>query len=286
MPGEGVAMIIFLRFVVIAIGSGASAAVLADDDNKATNPYLVKDNALFFGAFVQEGEGNVTAQRGSFDARTLRLDDLGSDKEYTSWLLEFRHRFNDRWAASVGAYRFNTGSQFTVTDDFNFEGREFTAGASVDLDFTLDTYIADVMYTLRRSDHFEWQVGGGLHLFNASLSLKGTLALEGENVGEAETRSKASLTAPVPNLRTTGFYALNDKWSVFGTLGWLSANVDQYSGDFLYGNVRLQYQITQAFGLSAGFQHVSADIEETVDRGFNRFDMKFNGFTAAFSYLF
>ncbi len=279
-------MILFLRLAMFAMGYAASVAVLADDHNESINPFLVKDSALFFGAFVQEGEGNVTAQRGSYDPRTLRLDDLGSDEEYTSWLLEFRHRFNDRWAASVGAYRFNAGSQFTVTDDFNFEGREFTAGASVDLDFTLDTYIADVMYTLRRSDRLEWQVGAGLHFFDAALNLKGSLAVEGENVGEVETRSKASLTAPVPNLRTTGFYALNDKLGVFGTLGWLSANVDQYSGDFFYGNVRLQYQITQAFGLSAGFQHVSADIEETVDRGFNQFDMKFNGLTAAFSYLF
>jgi len=277
---------IFFRFAAIAIGCVASALALADDDDASMNPYLAKDSALFFGAFVQQGEGNVTAQRGSFDSRTLRLDDLGSDEEYTSWLLEFRHRFNDRWAASVGAYRFNTGSQFTVTDDFTFEGREFTAGASVDLDFTLDTYIADVMYTLRRSDRLEWQIGAGLHFFDAALNLKGTLAVEGENVGEVETRSKASLTAPVPNLRTTGFYTLNDKWAVFGTLGWLSANVDQYSGDFFYGNVRLQYQITQAFGLSVGFQHVSADIEETVDRGFNQFDMKFNGLTAAVSYLF
>jgi len=50
-------MIIFLRFVVIAIGCGASAAVLADDDNKATNPYLVKDNALFFGALGRRVKG-------------------------------------------------------------------------------------------------------------------------------------------------------------------------------------------------------------------------------------
>jgi hypothetical protein len=50
--------------------------------------------------------------------------------------------------------------------------------------------------------------------------------------------------------------------------------------------VRVQYQITERLGLAAGFQHVEADVEEALEKGFNRFDMRFNGVTASLSYMF
>lgn len=263
-----------------------SAGVFAEDV-RGINPYLTHDNMVFFGAFIQDGKGSVIAQRRDFEPRPVRLDNLGSDEEYTSWLLEYRHRFNKKWSASLGAYRFNTGNRFTAEEDFNFEGRDFTAGSELDLYFTMDTYMADVMYTLRSNEYMEWQVGGGLHVFDASLTLTNTLTLDGQElVRDKESQSRATLTAPVPNLRTTGFYAFNPKWSIHGTLGWLSADVDRYSGDFFYSNVRVQYQVTERLGLAAGFQHVEADVEEAIDKGFNRFDMRFNGVTASLSYMF
>jgi hypothetical protein len=263
-----------------------SSGVFAEDA-RGTSPYLAHDNMVFFGVFVQEGTGNVIAQRRDFEPRSVMLDNLGSDKEYTSWLLEYRRRFNDKWSASVGAYRFNTGNQFAAEQDFNFEGRDFSAGSEIDLYFTMDTYMADVMYTLRGNEHMEWQLGGGLHVFDASLTLTNTLTLDGQELArDKESQSRATLTAPVPNLRTTGFYAFNPKWSIHGTFGWLSADVDRYSGDFFYSNVRVQYQVTERLGLAAGFQHVAADVEEALEKGFNRFDMRFNGVTASLSYMF
>ena len=117
---------------------------------------------VFFGAFIQDGKGSVIAQRRDFEPRPVRLDNLGSDEEYTSWLLEYRRRFNKKWSASLGAYRFNTGNRFAAEEGFNFERRDFTVGSELDLYFTMDTCIADVMYTLRSNEYMEWQIGGGL----------------------------------------------------------------------------------------------------------------------------
>ena len=59
-----------------------------------------------------------------------------------------------------------------------------------------------------------------------------------------------------------------------------------FRSDFFYGNVRVQYQVTERLGLAAGFQHVEADVEEALEKGFNRFDMRFKGVTASLSYMF
>ena len=72
-----------------------SSGVFAEDA-RGISPYLTYDNMVFFGAFVQDGTGNVIAQRRDFEPRSVKLDNLGSDKEYTSWLLEYRHRFNKK----------------------------------------------------------------------------------------------------------------------------------------------------------------------------------------------
>lgn len=81
-------------------------------------------------------------------------------------------------------------------------------------------------------------------------------------------------------------HAFGDKFSVNATLGWLSAYVDNYEGGFKYLHLRGQYQLTDHWGVTAGYQFVQVDLQENLENGHNRFDTEFKGVTAAVTYSF
>ncbi|MBL6821881.1 MAG: hypothetical protein ISQ67_08080 [Luminiphilus sp.] len=50
--------------------------------------------------------------------------------------------------------------------------------------------------------------------------------------------------------------------------------------------MKAEYLVTDSLSLSAGFQIASIDVQENLDRGYNRFDVQFSGVTVGMSYAF
>ena len=69
-------------------------------------------------------------------------------------------------------------------------------------------------------------------------------------------------------------------------MGWLSLSYDRYCGDFRYLHLKGEYLVTDALGISAGFQLASVDVQENKERGHNRFDVEFSGLTLGVTYSF
>ena len=250
------------------------------------HPYLdtSEKHIVMLGATRQNADVELRATRNALPEVGLELDDLGLDDRYNSWMAEYRYRINDRWGIFVGAFTFDVDGRREVTEEFNFEGTVFEAGASLDSELQVDNYIADVMYTAYRSDSAELLLGAGLHAFDLDVALEGRVF-----VGDLEaTRSAADsqLLAPLPNLRAQGFYAITPRLGAAATVGWLSANYDDWDGDFLYLHARLHYRLKAGFGISAGYQFTDIDLTEEKSRGENEYDIRFDGPTVQLSYSF
>ena len=262
-----------------------SSAVNAAD----THSYLDKKHFIYAGGYLQDGELTAKSRRTAFETATVELDALGIDRDYTSWMVDYHYRLNNRWTLSAAAYRFTeSGLGNVLTNDLAWEGQNFSAGLALSVDWKIDTYIVDAMYSVKRSENLEIAVGGGFHALDAELIVKGQVVINGADgvlEGAGET-AKGSIVVPLPNLRATGFYAFNEKWSAQATLGWLSLSIDEYEGSFQYAHFRGQYQITDTLGLSLGYQFVEVDVEEQLRLGSRRFDMSFQGLTAALTFAF
>lgn len=161
---------------------------------------------------------------------------------------------------------------------------EFEAGVSLESDFQVDTYIVDVMYSAYRSDRAELQVGGGIHALDFDVEFKGTVFVGDEN--RSRTVSGDDLLAPMPNLRLHGIYAINPRWAFYGTLGWLSANVDNWDGDYAYVHLRTDYRFSSGFGLVLGYQNVAVDVSHESDQIESVFDFNHHGPTLYLEYGF
>ena len=250
------------------------------------HPYLHTSNkhAVLLGYTWQSANVELSAQRKSLPKASLDLDDLGTDDTYNSWIVEYRHRFNEKWGLAASAFTFNVDGSRTASRDFNFDGVEFEAGVALDNEIDVDTYIVDLMYTAYRSDRAELLVGGGIHVFDFEAELTGRVF-----AGELETsRTDASddLLATLPNLRAQGFYALTPRLGAVATLGWLSANYGDYDGSFTYVHARMFYRLQGGFGVSLGYQFTDIDLEQKKSRGKNEYEIEFDGPTLQLSYSF
>lgn len=274
----------WLRLLALLTPFSLAQPALADGQHN----YLEKRHFVYLGGYQQDGDLVAKSQRELQEPVTIEFEKLGVNDDFTSAMLDYHFRLNDRWSLSAAYYRFLDGGNVALSEDITWEGENFDAGLAVDIDWDIDTYIFDVMYSVAKSDTYEFAVGGGIHALDTSLTVTGQGTISGE-AGELQgsgTRAKGSMLAPLPNLRGTGFYAFNDKWSVQGTVGWLSLGIDEYQGDFTYAHVRGQYQVTEKFGVSLGYQLVHVDVEQEIRLGFRRFDVDFRGVTAAITFAF
>ena len=258
-----------------------SESVSAED----IHPYLSNKHRILVGGYLQESKASLTAARVNFEPTPVDLSAMGlKDRDFT-WMVDYRYRRNPRWQYSVAMYRYRQTADLTAEKAFNFDGIEVEVGTALETSLTIDTYIFDAMYTLRRTDHSELTIGGGFHVLDNDVVINSRRAVNDTVSNEVE-RGSASLIAPLPNLRAAYFHAITPDLSLTATAGWLSLSYDQYDGDFRYLRLQAEYLLTEALGVSAGFQFSSIDVQENTDRGYNRFDVEFSGVTVGLSYSF
>jgi hypothetical protein len=277
-----------LHLVIVQLLVFCTAAHANDEGSsagpRALNTMLTERHVLSVGIAGQKVDARIRATRTGFDPVGVDLDDLGVDNSDTSYYIDYRYRIKPNWTLIGGVYSFNGSGGQVAERSFNFDGVEYEAGAALRADFDIDAYILDVMYTVHRGESFELMAGGGIH----ALDLGARIAA-GLSVGEEEIQgqtSGATLLAPVPNFRASAIWAITDRLAVHAVGGWLSANIDEYSGEFIYGHVRAMYRFTDSLGLALGYQRTKVDVTQERTRSELSFDAILDGQTVTLTYSF
>jgi hypothetical protein len=268
-----------LLLLALSAQSGADDAA-----SPVGNSILRERHVLSVGIADQRVDARIRATADGFDPIGLDIQDLGVDNNDTSYYVDYRYRFKPRWAVIGGVYSFNGAGGRASRRDFNFDGAEYEAGAAIRADFDIDAYIVDVIYTVHRSESVEFAVGGGLHALDLGASISAEVRLDDESVrGSA---SGATLLAPVPNLRASAIWAVSERFTLHAVAGWLSANIDEYSGDFIYGHLRAMYQFSDSFGIALGYQRTEVNVTQERERSELSFDAELYGPTLTLTYSF
>jgi len=261
-----------------------SFSVLAQEPKPSLHPYLDRSHQFLVGAYFQELHAEIRETRGPLPQQAVNLRHLGVDDTDTTWHLEYRYRINERWGLVASAQHFSDQGTRGNIREFNFAGVTFPVGAQLHTEIDVDTYIFDVVYTTYRSQRAEVAIGVGIHAFNFATKIEGK-AVAGRNKN-TDSVAFEELLAPLPNLRLQGFYAIDPRWSLTGSFGWMSANVDEWSGDFLYLHGRLQYRFADKLGLALGYQFTDIDISRKKQRRQSEYDLEFSGPSLQLTYGF
>ncbi|MBL6690013.1 MAG: hypothetical protein ISP91_06440 [Pseudomonadales bacterium] len=149
---------------------------------------------------------------------------------------------------------------------------------SVSSDLEITTYIFAVDYAFHTSDTTEWGVGAGLHAIDLDIKFEGTL----NDLTVAS--SEEDFLAPLPNLRLYLKHAINEKWMVGGSLGWLGANIDDYDGNLVVGSAFVDYRINDNWTLGAGYQVIDIDLKIDDSPDEQEYNIELPGFSLNLTY--
>jgi len=218
----------------------------------------------------------------------LDLDEvLGLDDSATTGFLMYQWRFTEKWSLQAFYSQMQNDGKVRASRDFTFDGKEYTAGLTLETEFNLDTLLVVANYSFIKNDRMELGAGFGLHAFDIETVISLDARLEGENNNPGgRKRSTSELLAPLPNLRGFGTYMINPKWSIQGSLGWLSFNYDDYDGDYLYVNVATEYRFTERFGVGLAYQISEIDVSHDSKHGEQSFDFDLYGPSLYLTYGF
>ncbi len=230
----------------------------------------------------QDADAKVTSSVDPLPPIEIDLeDDLNVDNSSSSILAAYHWRFADKWTLGLTYQRLRLDGGGEAGRDFNFDGDVYRAGASVDTEFTMDTYRLDVSYAIIRNDQWEVLVGFGVHTFVIETSLEGQVSLEegsGDSPLVSEFRAeKSDLLAPLPNLRAGVAYLITPSWRVGGSIGWLGLDIGDFSGSYTYADVATEYRFTERFGIGASYQIAELDAKISDSDGFDEVDIRLPG---------
>lgn len=272
-------------YMIVAIALlHATNASAQTADTSPSAALFGKKHMLSLGTTRQATTTTLQSTRNNADPVSITLEELGADKRDTSYFFDYRYRLKPNWSLFAGTYQFTGSGQSVSEREFNFDGVEFTAGQELQSKYEIDIYMVNVLYTVHRSDKFEVMLGGGLHALDLSAEISGTLTVN-EQTSEL-LQAGSTLLAPVPNLRGSATWALTHSFGIGVVGGWLSANVGDYSGDFIYAHLRGFYNFTDSLGVSVGYQLTNIDIRRDGARSTVAFDSELDGPSLTLTYSF
>jgi hypothetical protein len=205
--------------ILVLLAALFAPCIALAQTESSRHPYFTNKHSISVGATRQTADSEVRSSVPYLPELSLSLDDLGVDKRDNSWMAEYRWRFKPKWGLVVAGYQFDNDGSLEVSKDFNFDGVEFEAGARVDTDLKVGTYIVDLMYQVYQSEKVEMMLGGGLHMINFDMKVKSSVFTDERDFTIQQGAS--DLLVPLPNIRFQGFYAITDKWALGLTAGWL-----------------------------------------------------------------
>jgi hypothetical protein len=251
---------------------------------ESMHPQMDSKHTIILGVYHQKADTDFFANPDGIDKTEINFGDLGVEDTDNSVMLEYRYRLNEKWVFAVGTYQFDTTGKTSAKRDFTYDGVEFEAGAHLDTELDVDTYMIEALYSVYKSDRALIMLGAGLHLIDFSVSIDAKVAVD--DLEGSGSRSANDILAPLPNLRLQGFYAFSSKWALTATVGWLSLNYEDYDGSFSYVHARTTYRLTERFGAGIGYQYLDMELTHDRQRGEAGFDIQFTGPAAYLSYSF
>jgi hypothetical protein len=246
----------------------------------------IEDTHLFrLGAYEQDIDMTAGVTANGFPEIILDFNKvLGLEESSTTVFLSYQWRFKKKWSLQTFYSQMEAQGKKLATRDFNYNGVEYTAGARLDTDVNLDTYLLALNYSFLRDDKKEIGVGFGLHAFDFDTTIVTGIGLDG--VERNGARNNAQLTAPLPNLRAYGTHMFTPKWEVSVSAGWLSFSYEDYDGDYLFLNAYTEYRFTNSFAIGLSYQVAEIDVTHEDSKAKEQFDIQLYGPSIFFTYGF
>lgn len=229
-------------------------------------------------ALFQKSDASVSSTGILQNVRTIDLEDLGMDDSTVVPQLAIKWRFSERWLLNFAYSDFSLDGRQAVSSSFDFGDATFPVNASLDTELSLTAYVVALDYVIFKTDKAEFGLGAGLHGLDLDLKLDGDLN------GFAIAQSESDFLAPLPNIRAFGRYALTPRIITNFQIGWMGADIENYSGDFLVASAGIRYRFADQWSLGLNYQVTEIDFEVGGGRNEEVYDVELEGISLSVRY--
>ncbi len=232
-----------------------------------------------------DGTFDIIGPRGN-RVTVIDLDLLGvDDKDGSLWAtLKWRSR-SSNWGAWFAYWNFSGAGARMWEDERPLpDGTVIPVGAAVATEITTDWYIVEATYSFIHNERWDVGLGAGFHVVDIDTTIVAAASI-GEESRVQQVVGLDTL-APLPNILGFARWRLSDRLIATARFGWFGLSYDKYDGEMTNLHALLRYDLTERWGLEAGYQFVKLDVDVDEDRYTSVFDMDFDGPMAVLRFTF
>lgn len=207
--------------------------------------------------------GSVSGFNREFDLEgSLGLDDAPS-----VFMAELGWQFSENWGAALQYFRSSRSGSRTLDESFEWQGNTYDVGAVLEAETEMD--ITRIFFARRFRDEgpHSLRLGAGFHWLDISAAVAGQATQNDQSTEFRRSAAKASV--PVPNIGAWYRYSPNDRWLLSARIDWLSASIDNYSGDIWNVSAGANFRLWDHVGVGASYQYfeLAGSLKEDSWRG-------------------
>ena len=208
------------------------------------------------GAFLADRDFKASA-RGRIGGGSAEFDlegVLGLDDSTDLFMGELGWQYAKQWSLALQYFRSSRSGSRVLEETFEWQDNIFDVG--VRLDASTELEITRFFFARRFRNEggpHSLRIGVGAHWLSFDAEVAGEARV---NVGTTEfRRAKARAEFPFPNLGAWYRYSPSRNWLFTARVDWLSASIDNYSGDIWNVAAGVNYRATKHIGIGANYQY-------------------------------
>jgi hypothetical protein len=239
---------VLVQVVLVVLVLGVAGPVLAQSDN-----YLDR-SSVGAGVFVATVNTSVSLNGENAGTSVDFENDLGLKGDTHQVWVDGKWRLTPRQSLVLGYTLLSRSNTRNIERELVIDDTTYDVGVTFDSGWDTQYVAVAYRFSLVRNDSFEGGVSGGISYFGQKLSLHavGTITgPEGESLAEKDVSKNLKVPAPLVGLYALG--RLSDTLYLGGSLLYIQATYDQYTGHVWDGRLSLDWFPWEHFGLGVGY---------------------------------
>jgi hypothetical protein len=239
---------LLVQVVVAILVLGVAGPVLAQSDN-----YLDR-SSLGAGVFVAAISTSVSLNGEHAGTSVDFENDLGLKGDTQQFWVDGKWRLTERQSLVLGYTLLRRSHTKNIERQLVIDDTTYDVGAKFDTGWDTQYVAVAYRFSLLRYDSFEGGLSGGISYFGQKLSLhaEGTITgPDGETQAEKDVAKTLNVPAPLVGLYALG--RLSRTLYLGGSLLYIQATYDQYTGHVWDGRLSLDWFPWEHFGLGVGY---------------------------------
>ena len=257
-----------MKRVALAILAAAILPAAALAESTSEFPGTIPDNLRFrFGGIYANVASDVILSTPSFPGTDVNLNDIFGQPHKFTFRGEGFWNFAGRSFLDFGYIGFGTKRSATLTQDIDFGGVIYHAGASVENDSFTQFFYAAYRYGFIKNPKFQlgMSLGVGYLTLRETLDATGHVTQPDGTTITGSVSKEAQIRAPVPLLGIEAEGQITETVSLGARFRAFGATVSPYSGNVEEALAHVDWFISKNVGVGGGFEWARFDVKKTQD---------------------